>query len=331
MTSLWLVLVVLAGSLQVAWAAPKHSQSCDEQKECRAVNDEAVSLFAQRRYQEALDKFQAAYAMAPSANLLLSIGRTLFRLKDYSGSIAYLTRYKNTLQAADPQLTAKLTRYLTEAQEALQRFTTAREQGLAALAEGRYEDALAALKTAEELRPDPELTLAQGRALQALQRHREAISAYLSYLQAVGPEHPKRSEVARLLTESEAALEQSRAATTPTVPPTMPPTVPPSDAQTGQVSPSVMATPTCLGDPRCAGQPAAPPLLLPVPRSHAPIEPDRDLEESGVSPAARKPLYKSAGLWVGVSVLGAAVIAAIITGVYVSRPSSPTLYSVSWQ
>lgn len=320
----WLLIWVLAALPQITAAAPRATPSCDENKACRAVNDEAVSLFKQLRYKEALDKFQAAYALAPSANLLLSIGRTLYRLKDYDGSIQYLTRYQGTREAADPQQAPKLARFLAEAHDAQQRLTQAREQGLAKLAEGRYAEALDALKVAQELRPDPEHLLAQGQALQALQRYAEASTTYRDCLQLMGPEHPRRREATVRLTESDAEQERQQTAAAASV------------AQTGPTGPpaGTPAAAACQADPGCQRAmlaPTAPPApLRPAYRPEPLPEPDRDLDDLSRSAKVSKPLYKSAGLWVGVSLAAAALIGAIVVGVSLSAPST-TPYKVTWQ
>lgn len=295
--------------------APKLS-SCDRNPECKAANAQAITLFNQQRYPEALRQFQLAYSIVPSENLLLSIGRALFRVNDFAGSIQYLTRFSATAQASDKENRQKLDKFLAEAQARLAAFNQLRDRGLQALAEQRFGDALVDLVAAFDMKQDSELLVAQGKALYGLGRYKEAIVQYQRALDAADApgrgDEVRHEEVAQLRKDAETAAAAQ--------------------------SPSPVATLPCKQDPTCTGaatQPLAPPLV-PAQQPLPPGTVDHDLDDRSAQPAETKPLYKSAALWVGVSLGAAATIAGIVGGIYATKNSqsgggSAAIYSVSWK
>ena len=302
---------------QAGLAKTQQRVSCENDSKCKPLNQEALQLFSNRDYPEALAKFQAAYAIAQSDSLLLSIGRTLFRLKDYEGSLEYLTRYRGSAQVTDPETKAKGERYFAEVLAALKKFNQLRDDGMRALTEQRFPDALTSLEAAFELKPDPELLVGQGRALQALSRHEEAIRKYLQYLDAPSAgDRGRRQEVSQLLKAAEAA---AAAAVKPETPATSLP---------------------CAQDPACASTWAQ----SPPPRGPSQTQPpagltgrdDHDLDLWNGSQGNAKSTARRTGLWVGLSIGGAVLLAAVIGGaVYATQNSasggSATQYSVTWR
>ena len=96
------------------------SELCHTDSACRKRADLATKLYAERRFQEALNEFQAAYEMRADPFLLLNMGRCLFRLGRPRSALAKYEQIKSLNTDLDAETARSLEKYTAEAREALE-------------------------------------------------------------------------------------------------------------------------------------------------------------------------------------------------------------------
>lgn len=175
-----LTIAVLSAWPRDGAAGPAAAQVCQDNQLCSEYNEQALKLYEEKHYSEALQKFLLAYDVVPSVNLLLNIGRTLHFLKRYQEALDYYERYKNATQ--DKQET--LNKFISQTNAALvrsrtlEKYSDFRRRAVDSLAENRFADALDAVLSAHESISAPELLILGGHVAYGLGLYPEANKAY---------------------------------------------------------------------------------------------------------------------------------------------------------
>lgn len=111
--SLW---VACCGLMTLPVAASAESVDiCHRDPECRKHSKNGVRLSEKKDYAEALQEFEAAYAIQPDSRLLINIGRSLYRLNRPKEALDYYARYRKAESDIDPQTDKALKGYEADA------------------------------------------------------------------------------------------------------------------------------------------------------------------------------------------------------------------------
>jgi len=88
---------------------------CHRDAACRKHSKNGVRLSEKKAYAEALEEFQAAYAIQPDTRLLLNIGRSLYRLGRSAEAMDYYTRFRKAEPNIDAETDEALKAYEADA------------------------------------------------------------------------------------------------------------------------------------------------------------------------------------------------------------------------
>lgn len=92
---------------------------CQASRGCQKLSEQATQLAAQRRYEEALALYQRAYDSVHEPLLLINIGRCYYRLGQAHKALEFYEDYKKSAPSSDPEVSARLQQWQTEAQQAV--------------------------------------------------------------------------------------------------------------------------------------------------------------------------------------------------------------------
>lgn len=109
------ILVGFAG-LRPALAAPDR---CQESAACRRLTDQALTLYKQQSYYDALRLLKQAYATESEPRLLVNIGRCLFQLGLPDQAIAHYRKFLQEDTEREPEARGRVERYIQEAEAEL--------------------------------------------------------------------------------------------------------------------------------------------------------------------------------------------------------------------
>lgn len=109
------ILLGLAG-LRPARAAPDR---CQESASCRRLTDQALALYRQQSYYDALRLLRQAYATEAEPRLLVNIGRCLFQLGLPDQAIAHYRKFLTEDTEREPGARGRVERYIQEAEAEL--------------------------------------------------------------------------------------------------------------------------------------------------------------------------------------------------------------------
>lgn len=95
------------------------SDRCQANRGCQKLSEQATQLAAQRRYEEALALYQRAYDAVREPLLLINIGRCYYRLGQAHKALEFYDEYKKAVPSSEPEVSARLQQWHTEAQQAV--------------------------------------------------------------------------------------------------------------------------------------------------------------------------------------------------------------------
>lgn len=206
-----LALAVLVGEIAVPHIAA--AQPADVEA-ARKHFEQAEAYFRTKAFDAAAAAYEAAYAAAAKAVLLFNVGLAWEQHGDAAAAVAAYDRYL----AADPDgvkavearaRRAALVAAIADAQKAgerTERAATLRREAAEHARTKRFDDAIAALRAAHELVPDPELDFQLGNTYLAAGDLVRAESAYRRYLEGEGT---RRDDATARLREIEEARERA--------------------------------------------------------------------------------------------------------------------------
>ncbi len=88
---------------------------CLSDRQCRSQYDQAVEHFEQGRFEQALEKFQAAYELRRMPWLQINIGRTLHRLGRPQEALEHYEVFKQAETKPDPETQERVEKYIAQA------------------------------------------------------------------------------------------------------------------------------------------------------------------------------------------------------------------------
>ena len=162
---------------------------------------DAGRLFYQNgQYVEALEAFQNAYAIAPTAALTFNIARCYEKLSEWSDAITFYEKYlelesnpRDRSEVLDKlQLLKERVGADPDSPEA--QFEARMEAGRQAYGRGDYEAAIASFLSALELKQDADAVYNIAKSYERLARYEEAIDSYERYLE-LAPKASDRADV----------------------------------------------------------------------------------------------------------------------------------------
>lgn len=109
------ILLCFAG-LRPAHAAPDR---CQESAACRRLTDQALTLYRQQSYYDALRLLRQAYATESEPRLLVNIGRCLFQLGLPDQAITHYRKFLTEDTEREPGARGRVERYIQEAEAEL--------------------------------------------------------------------------------------------------------------------------------------------------------------------------------------------------------------------
>jgi tetratricopeptide (TPR) repeat protein len=109
------ILLWFAG-LRPVRAAPDR---CQESAACRRLTDQALALYRQQSYYDALRLLRQAYAMESEPRLLVNIGRCLFQLGLPDQAVTHYRKFLTEDTEREPEARGRVERYIQEAEAEL--------------------------------------------------------------------------------------------------------------------------------------------------------------------------------------------------------------------
>ena len=180
--------------------------------------EEGEVLFKVQEYAKALEAYKASFLLSKAPLLLYNIAQCQRFLGTYEEAI---TSYKSFLREVPEAPNRKTVEgFINGMEESLASGVTKEGQEKAAKlsiqAESFYQvqeygKALATYKESYLLSKQPEILYSLGECQRQLKQYEEAIKSYKTFLQA-RPDSPQRDQAETLIKESEARLEEERAA-----------------------------------------------------------------------------------------------------------------------
>lgn len=181
-----------------------------------ALFEEGRSLYTERKWEEAADRFKQAYAAYDSPDLLYNIAKCHEAMSDYRGAIDYYQQYlKRSLAAPDAELVRAL---IAQFQEKLKTGAASESPEERALAianrgrdyyqAGRYADAVAEMQHAFSIVQKSALIYNIAKSYEKMGEYDKAVAHYKSYLQ-MEPEAPDRQDVVQIIAALEARMRQT--------------------------------------------------------------------------------------------------------------------------
>ncbi len=204
-----------------AWAAcglvllllPAQSAWSDTRTDARRYFNRGMEAIQDGRAREGIELLQQAYALRPHPNVLFNIARAHASLNEVDEAIGYFQRYLDS----NPPDRGPTDAVLAELRER-QRLRRLVDDGMNAVASGRYIEGVALLARAYAERPHPNLLFNIGRAYESAGEFRPALEAYQGYLESKPADAAQVAEKIRVLEER--VKTQTAKQPAPTVAPT---------------------------------------------------------------------------------------------------------------
>lgn len=152
----------------------------EDSKKAERLFHEAQEAFQAGRYQTALERYEAAYELAPLPDILFNIAQSHRNLGQYDEAA---TKFRRFLRKRPKASNAAAVRRTIDQLEVLIEATDHFRQR-------RYERALESYRRAQKLEALPTIHRDVARTLEQLGRYQEAIDAYQKYLE----ERPKAED-----------------------------------------------------------------------------------------------------------------------------------------
>ncbi|MEM6863377.1 MAG: tetratricopeptide repeat protein, partial [Myxococcota bacterium] len=175
---------------------------------------DAGRLFYQNgQYVEALEAFQNAYALTPTAALTFNIARCYEKLSQWSDAISFYEKYleletnpRDRSEVLDKlELLKKRVGADPKSPEA--QFDARMEAGRKAYGRGDYEAAISSFLSALELKQDADAVYNIAKSYERLARYEEAIDFFEQYLQ-LSPEASDKADVEATITRLRKAIKE---------------------------------------------------------------------------------------------------------------------------
>ena len=198
-------LVLLLWPAAPAWA--------DTRTDARRYFNRGMEAIQEGRTREGIDLLEQAYELRPHPNVLFNIARAYASLNEVDDAVRYFDKYLES----NPPDRGPTDQVLAELRER-QRLRRLVDDGMNAVASGRYIEGVALLARAYAERPHPNLLFNIGRAYESAGEFKQAVEAYQGYLESKPPDSAQVAEKVRVLEEkvrSQAARAGSPVASAP--------------------------------------------------------------------------------------------------------------------
>jgi iron complex outermembrane receptor protein len=205
-----LVLLTLAGALAVG---PRVAHA-DTRAEARRYFLRGMEAIKEGRHADGIELLLKAYEIKPHPNVLYNVGRAYVALGNLDAAIDYFERYV----ATDPPDHDGILKSLDDLRSR-QRLRSLVDDGMSAIAAGRYSEGIGLLQKAYQERPHANLLFNIGRAFEDAGDLDNAIKNYDAYVASSPPDSASVEARIRGLREK---LEAQRASRTPPVVSTAP-------------------------------------------------------------------------------------------------------------
>lgn len=181
-------LVLLLWPAAPAWA--------DTRTDARRYFNRGMEAIQEGRTREGIDLLEQAYQLRPHPNVLFNIARAYASLNEVDDAVRYFERYLES----NPPDRGPTDQVLAELRER-QRLRRLVDDGMNAVASGRYIEGVALLARAYAERPHPNLLFNIGRAYESAGEFKQAVEAYQGYLESRPPDAAQVAEKVRVLEE----------------------------------------------------------------------------------------------------------------------------------
>jgi iron complex outermembrane receptor protein len=181
-------LVLLLWPAAPAWA--------DTRTDARRYFNRGMEAIQEGRTREGIDLLEQAYELRPHPNVLFNIARAYASLNEVDDAVRYFDKYLES----NPPDRGPTDQVLAELRER-QRLRRLVDDGMNAVASGRYIEGVALLARAYAERPHPNLLFNIGRAYESAGEFKQAVEAYQGYLESKPPDSAQVAEKVRVLEE----------------------------------------------------------------------------------------------------------------------------------
>ena len=200
-------LVLLLWPAAPAWA--------DTRTDARRYFNRGMEAIQEGRTREGIDLLEQAYQLRPHPNVLFNIARAYASLNEVDDAVRYFDKYLES----NPPDRGPTDQVLAELRER-QRLRRLVDDGMNAVASGRYIEGVALLARAYAERPHPNLLFNIGRAYESAGEFKQAVEAYQGYLESKPPDSAQVAEKVRVLEEKVRAQASRTTGPSASVPPT---------------------------------------------------------------------------------------------------------------